>query len=67
LARFQIVENLVNKLPAKNVNAEKIIYIAKNTILGKVGREGAKILTIARFDLFKGYIEERNRIINKLC
>jgi hypothetical protein len=40
LTRFQIAENLVDGLPAKNVNAEKIIRVAKNVVLGKVGREG---------------------------
>lgn len=54
---------------AKNVNAENIIFYVsqKNAVLGKVGREGAETLAIARFDPLEGYIEERNRIVNKLC
>lgn len=58
---------MVDGLPAKNVNAEKNIRIAKNAVLGKVSREGAETLAIARFDSLEGYIEERNRIVNKLC
>jgi hypothetical protein len=50
-----------------NVNAEKIIRVAKNAVLGKVGREGSETLAIARFDPLEGYIEERNRTVNKLC
>jgi hypothetical protein len=45
---------------------EKIIRVAKNIVLGKVGRERSETLAIARFDFFKGYIEERNRFVNKL-
>jgi len=67
LAGLQIVENLVDGLPAKNVNAEKIISVAKNAVLGKVGREGSETLAIARFDPLKSYIKERNRTVNKLC
>jgi hypothetical protein len=67
LAGFQIIENLVNGLPAKNVNAEKIIRVAKNAALGKVGREGSETLAIARFNPLEGYIEERNRTVNKFC
>ena len=66
-AAFQVdVGEVVDGLPAKNVNAEKVIRVAKNAMLGKVGREGAETLAIARFDPLEGYIEERNRIVNKL-
>jgi hypothetical protein len=33
--------------PAKNVNAEKLIRVAKSAVLGKVGREGSETLAIA--------------------
>jgi hypothetical protein len=67
LAGFQIVNNLVNGLPAKNINMEKMIHVTKNVVLGKVGREGSETLAIARFDPLKGYIEEENRFVDKLC
>jgi hypothetical protein len=67
LARLQIVENLVDRLSAKNVNTEKIISVAKNAVLGKVSRERLETLAIARFDLLESYIKERNRTVNKLC
>jgi len=67
LAGFQIVDNLVNGLPAKNINIEKMIRVAKNVVLGKVGREESKILAIAGFDPLKGYIEEEDRFVDKLC
>lgn len=67
LARFQIAENPVDGSPARNVNAEEIISVAQNAVLGEVGREGAETLAIARSESLEGYIEERNRIVNKLC
>jgi hypothetical protein len=54
-------------LPAKNVNMEKMICVAKSAVLGKVGREGSETLAIARFDPLEGYIEEENRFVDKLC
>jgi hypothetical protein len=66
-AGFQIVENLVDGLPAKNVNIKKMIRVAKSMVLGKVGREGTEILTIARFDPLESYIEEKNRFVGQLC
>jgi hypothetical protein len=47
LAGLQIVEDLVDGLPAKNVNAEKLIRLAKSVVLGKVGRERLETLAIA--------------------
>jgi hypothetical protein len=67
LAAFQIVDNLVDGLPAKNVNMEKIIRVAKNVVLGKVGREGSETLAIARFNPPEDYIKEGNRFVDKLC
>ena len=66
LAGFQIAKNLVDGLPAKNVNVEIIIRLTKNAVLGKVGGEGLETLAIARFEPLEGYIEERNRFVNKL-
>jgi hypothetical protein len=66
-ARFQIINNLADGLPAKNVNIEKVICVAKSAVLGKVGREGLETLVIARFDPLEGYIKEENRFIDKLC
>jgi hypothetical protein len=43
-----------------------MIRVAKNVVLGKVGKEGSETLAIARFDPLEGYIEERNRFVNKL-
>jgi hypothetical protein len=57
----------VDRLPAKNVNMEKMIRVAKSAVLGKVGREGSETLAIARFDPLEGYIEEENRFVDKLC
>ena len=67
MARFQVAGNFVDGLPAQNVDAEKILRVAKNAVLGKVGREGAETLAIARFDPLEGYIKERNRTVDKLC
>jgi hypothetical protein len=49
------------------VNAEIIIRLTKNAVLGKVGGEGSETLAIARFEALKDYTEERNRFVNKLC
>ena len=67
MAGFQIVDNLVNGLPVKNINIEKMIRVAKNVVLGKAGREGSETLAIAGFDPFEGYIEEEDRFVDKLC
>ena len=61
------MENLVDGLPAENANAEEIIRVAKGAVLGNVGWKGAESLAIAGFDALEGSIEERNRIVNKLC
>lgn len=46
---------------------EKMIRVAKSAVLGKVDRDGSETLSIARFDAHKGYIEEENRFVDKLC
>jgi hypothetical protein len=47
LAGFQIVENLINRLPAKDINAEKLVCVAESVVLRKIGREGLETLAIA--------------------
>ena len=44
-----------------------MVHVAKDVVLGKVGWEGSETLAIARFDPLKGYIEEENRLMDKLC
>jgi hypothetical protein len=36
-------------------------------VLRNLGRDESETLAIARFYPFKGYIEERDRAVNKLC
>ncbi len=67
LAGFQIIKNLVDRLPAKNVNMVKMIRVAKNVVLGRFGREGSETLAIARFDPLNSYIKEENRFVDKIC
>jgi hypothetical protein len=63
----QVVEDLVDGLPAKDIDTEKLVRFAESVVLRKVGRDGSETLAIARFNPFQGYIEERDRTVNILC
>lgn len=49
-ARFQITDDLIERLAAKNIDAEELICLTESMVLSKIWGEGAETLAKARFD-----------------
>jgi hypothetical protein len=54
-------------LPAENIDTKKVVRLAKNVELWKVGGKRPKTLAITGFYPFESYIEEWDRTVCKLC